>query len=133
MSKISTRRILALFIDNAFVSIIITVLSSIINFSILKALDFEILGRNFSMSTHLVVLILYFIFFDLFKKGNTLGKSILNLSVKSNEPNFNQITLLKRTFLKFIFFNSPLALFLLGYYIAKETVFYDFVVKTKVE
>lgn len=133
MSKISTQRILAFLIDSALVSIIITILSSMIDLSILKAFDFELFGRKFSMSAYLIVLILYYIFFDLLKKGNTIGKNILNLSVKSDDPNFNQITLLKRTFLKFIFIYSPLVLFLLGYYLAKETVFYDSVVKTKVE
>ena len=133
MSKISTQRILAFFIDNIIVSIIITFLSSLIDLSVLKVLDFELFNRNFSISNYLVVLVLYYIFFDLFKKGCSIGKNIFYLKLKSDEANFNKITLLKRTFLKFIFIYSPLVIFLIGYYIIKETVFYDFIVKTRIE
>lgn len=134
MSKMSTQRFFSFIIDTVIVSILNILIMSILEIDKYEIYSFELFSRKWVVNNnlYLFVLIFYFIFFDLFKKGITIGKSILNLRVLSTSIELNRLTLIKRTFLKFIFIYSPILLVVIIYYFIKETILYDNLTKTKI-
>lgn len=135
MSKISTQRVLAFIIDSIIISIINTLMMSLIEIDKYEIYSFELFSRNWVLNNnlYLFVLILYFMFFDFFKNGVSIGKSLLKLRIQSTNNNLNKIILIKRTLLKFLFLFSPLLLVVIIYYLIKETILYDNLTKTKVD
>ena len=134
MSRITTHRVLAFIIDTVFISIINTILSGFIDVNY-ELYSFELLDRKWEIVNGLypLVLLLYFLFFDLFKNGLSIGKSFFAIKITATSSELNKATLVKRTLLKFIFTYSPLFLVLIIYYAVKGTVLYDNLTNTKVE
>ena len=134
MSKISTQRVLAFIIDSIIISIINILMMGLLEIDKYKIYSFELFSRNWVLNNnlYLFVLISYFMFFDFFKNGVSIGKSLLKLRIQSTNNNLNKLILIKRTLLKFIFLFSPLLLVVIIYYLIKETILYDNLTKTKV-
>lgn len=135
MSKMSTRRVLAFIIDTIIISIINTFIMSIIEIDKYEIYSFELFQRKWVLNNnlYLFVLILYFIFFDFFKNGISIGKSVLNLRIQSTKNELNKSILIRRTLLKFILIYSPLLLLVIINYLIKGTIVYDSLTKTKID
>lgn len=135
MSKISTQRVLAFIIDSVIISIINILVMGLLEIDKYEIYSFELFSRKWVLNNnlYLFVLILYFMFFDFFKNGISIGKNLLKLRIQSINNNLNRLVLIKRTLLKFIFLYSPLLLLIIIYYLIKETILYDNITKTKVD
>lgn len=80
----AVRRSIAFLMDMVIISIVITVFKNLLPVTI-PIRDFEIFSRQFTIGLTLapVFYSLYFIFFDVVKKGQTAGKLILGIFVVS--------------------------------------------------
>lgn len=134
MSKVSTHRIFAFIVDCFFISIFNMFLLNFLNINEKqKFFFFNFLDNiwTISFSLNFVVFILYFILFDCFSKGISLGKKLFNINITNNQK--KTFTFIKRTLLKSIFIHSPLMIVLLIYYANKKSVLYDDMLDIKIK
>ena len=129
MKNIDLRRILALTIDLTIVGIIIILLENLFPF-FFKTNRIDVFGIELSITVnyHYINVFLYFIFFDLFNNGNTIGKAIVKIKTISVMGEFLNLSMrILRSCVKVInivFFPITLIVFIVfkGYTLHDELV-----------
>lgn len=104
MSK-KYKRILALLIDAFLVGIMESIFLNLIELNLGMEGKFSFFGHDYVYGFSFLFLfyLLYFIFFDLFAKGQTIGKTILKIkSVNQDNLDLSVRWRLLRTFLKMV-------------------------------
>lgn len=107
MENINKKRIYAFLTDSVLSNSIGFVILTFLNLESKKILgNFNLLGINinYGYSSHILILLLYFIFFDLINNGVTLGKLIFSLIVvhKNSLKKLSFIENAKRTLYKIL-------------------------------
>lgn len=126
------KRIYALIIDFLIISVFITFISGFINLDSYKVGSLPLLNREWvvNYSIQFLIIMLYYLLFDCFSGGLSLGKKIMKLKIiKYDNTSPSLLEKVLRTILKsFLLFTifSPL---LITYYIFKKDVFYDRILK----
>lgn len=84
-------------------------------------------------SLKLLIVIAYYMFFDVLNNGISFGKSVMNLTILDEDGNLVRIgKRLSRSVLKSFSLYSGLFVLLLIYYFLNNKIYYDKVLQTKV-
>ena len=107
MENINQKRIDSFLLDSVVSNFIGIIILSIIGIEKYTKLGcFIVLGKefNYGYSFQLLIVVIYFVFFDLFNHGKTLGKLVFSIFVVNNITlkRLSTIKLLERTFFKMI-------------------------------
>ena len=129
------KRIYALVIDLLITSVLITLLSSFIKLDSFRWGNLTFLDKEWTVrySVKFIILMIYYLLFDCFNVGLSFGKKIMNLKIiKSDNTYPTLFERISRTFLKLFFLFTIFLPLVISYYLYKDEILYDKIVKTKV-